>query len=48
MGHERVKTITGPRLNLDEAGNFKHPFLQHANAEVIAYPDAGAFSVRLT
>jgi hypothetical protein len=48
MEHERVKTIAGPRNNLDEAGNFKHPFLQHANAEVIAYPDVGAFSVRLT
>ena len=43
-----MKTIAGPRHNLDEAGNFKHPFLKHANAEVIAYPDIGAFSTRLT
>ena len=48
MEDDRVKTIAGPRHNLDEAGNFKHPFLKHANAEVIAYPDIGAFSTRLT
>jgi hypothetical protein len=48
MEDDRVKTIAGPRHNLDETGNFKHPFLKHANAEVIAYPDIGAFSTRLT
>jgi hypothetical protein len=48
MEDDRVKTIAGPRHNLDETGNFKHPFLKHANVEVIAYPDIGAFSTRLT
>jgi len=45
---DRVKIFSGQRHNFDEVGNFKHPFLKHENAEVIAYPDIGAFSTRLT
>ena len=38
----------GERNNLDENNNFRHPFLEQSNVDVIAYPDIGAFSLRLT
>ena len=38
----------GERNNADENNNFKHPFLGQSNVDVIAYPDIGAFSLRLT
>ena len=38
----------GERNNSDENNNFRHPFLEQSNVDVIAYPDIGAFSLRLT
>ena len=45
---ERVKLIYGERNNLDEYGNYTNPFHLHPQAEVVVYPDVGAFSVKLT
>ena len=38
----------GERNNSDENNNFRHPFLGQSNVDVIAYPDIGAFSLRLS
>lgn len=45
---DKVKTIFGQRNNVDEHGNYVNPFRVHHDAEMIVYPDEGAFSVKMT
>lgn len=45
---DRIITMAGQRETLHQDGKAIHPLLKYQRADVIVYPEIGAFSTRMT